>query len=198
MKKIWMRKTDQKGFTLVELVVASGILILVLTMIYSFAMASTSFYDRTSKRADKQAQLRVVMLGIKEELKTAAVDSVKLLTDVEADNDDLILDSYFPGTGGYYMFFSAVDAADGNNKLWRLDEGGNRRTAYVDFQLPDLIIEFKVSADNTKLINVRLESDGVSVEGDLALLNAEARDLVGGDPDPAETYYGIILTQAVL
>jgi len=146
------------------------------------------------------------MLGLKEELKTAAEGSVRLL-----DNSEVTLgEAYLSGllnVGEYLFYIAAEDPAVGN-QFWRIDgPSENRRIAFIDFELPDLKIEFNVFENNPKLIHVKLESEGVVVEGNLALLNeilntsdnsssdyVEPYDL-SGDPYP---YYGIILKQATL
>ena len=62
---------NPKGFTLVELIITMGLLVLVIFIAYSFLTTSGNFFNKNSDRADAQAQARLIVQGMRTELTTA-------------------------------------------------------------------------------------------------------------------------------
>jgi len=191
------RHTRAKGFTLVEVILAFALMTLALIMIFSFMLAGQRFFKHNAARADIQGQMRVVMLGLKEELKTAASGSV-MLVETPSNIADAI--AYIHGAAASSDERLIYD--NGSGRLMRLHAGaGEARPAYIDLKLPDFDVSFTVADGNPSLIIVTLTSGDVTLTGELALRNAEA---LAFNSDPANIYpadstvhyAGIMLTPA--
>lgn len=182
---------DDAGFTLVELLVTFALMMLALTMIYAFLLASSRFYMNTSVRSDKQSQMRMVISGLKEEFKTAedkTTDDYKLLLLTDTQIGAAVSSMDTAGQRVYYF-----DQASGKLMLHAQGDPAPR-LAWVDFDLPGLDVEFTVDADNDRIVRVRMRSEEVDLESDLALLNGPAWAYPGGlTPDPATIYRGVRL-----
>lgn len=181
------RLRNQKGFTLVELIIASGLLLLVLNMVYSFLFAGQNFYSRTSDRSDKQAQLRTIMLGLKEEFKTAkgganVAEGVPYFQLLTSGFDTVTL------TGDQRMYYFE------DGKFWTRNAGGAARPAYVDFDLPNLTVEFSTVVGNDRVIEVKLASNEFNLTEIIALNNVNiSSDGDYNDEFDPQIYYGVVL-----
>jgi len=182
-------KTSNKGFTLIELILASALTLLTLSMIYSFMLASYQFFKKNQERADIQGQLRTIMLCLKEEFKTADKGTFFLLKDdlaIDEAINDLSDTNYTEGRIFYYDSLA--------QKLKKIEYTNPSRDksviAFIDFKLPNFEIIFSTNQNYKNIINVLIKSNNIELEGELALLNAEAPEyIMGGNNE----YIGVIL-----
>ena len=68
---------SKKGFTLVELIITMGLLVLVVFVAYNFFSASGKFFQKNSDKADAQAQGRLIIQALKIDVGTAK--NIKIL-----------------------------------------------------------------------------------------------------------------------
>jgi len=73
---------NRKGFTLIELIIAMGLLVLVVFIAYSFLTTSGNLFNKNSDKADAQSQARLIYQGMKTQLSTA--------TEVEISSDLIV------------------------------------------------------------------------------------------------------------
>jgi len=181
-----------KGYTLIEVVLAGALLFIALSLMYNIVSTSQLFYDKTRKRADIQSQMRVIMLGLKEEFRTASNNSFRLLKKSDLDEVKLKLNSSNDLRMYYYE----------NGKLYKQDtQTGPPITAFIDFNIPDFTLEFEMVVNeisgvlnyvnnNSKLVKVSLKSGDIELISDFALLNANAwwyqdwTDILSSSPAP--------------
>lgn|GEM_PF-2854053 len=179
MKRFAKIMRNESGFTLVELILASALLLMVLTMTYNFFEASHNFTRKNLRRSDLQGQLRVIMLGIKNELATAqggwedsSTGSIEGAP-VSFGNDSLGT----PATGEVWYYVK-------NGELMKKDSSGVETIAFLTL-VPELEVQFKpviageteagvTSYDFQPLVEVTLISGEVSVTSEMALLNQKS------------------------
>ena len=166
-------KKNQNGFTLVEVVLTGFLLTLVLGAIYSFVNTSQRFYSKTSEQADIQAQLRVIMLGLKNELATAQRGSLKLST-VKP-----------PTVPSGENWFYIKDNITGENfpGIVRHTSPDVVRPAFAAIRLPDLSIDIKpmygdidvgggaIETRYRPQVSITLTSGNYTLTEEFALLN---------------------------
>ena len=182
---------DKRGFTLVEVIIASGLLMLALSMAYSFMLSSVRFYKEAVSRSEKQGQMRVILAGLKEELKTADAADFWLIR--EEDISAIITDaSFLTGPSGRRLYYFDVSA--GKFYVHHSSEPA-RRVAFVDLDLPGFDLRFELDDANDKIVDVYMSSEGVKLSGHLALLNATA-EAYGAPGASGEVYRGVILSPA--
>jgi len=178
------KRIDNRGFTLVELIVASALMMIALTMIYSFLFASQQFFKRTSLRADTQSQLRTIMLGLRYEFATAESGTLEL-----SDTPPLAgsLD-----TDERWFFVNTMPAPNDYEAFFLRTEDGDV-PVFTALQLEDLAVTFAtVEYDDVSgttfeaMVEVTLTSGNVELVETFALLNEKRSDSMwGGGLDPS-------------
>lgn len=89
---------DDRGITLVELIVTMGIMVLVIIMIYSFFLLSNSLSKINSDKADAQAQTRLIYQGLQKEIETA-----QSITIGNRSPSEIIADAGYDGFDVFYL-----------------------------------------------------------------------------------------------
>lgn len=160
-------KKNKKGFTLIELIVSVVLIGLVLTMIYSFFNTSNNLFKFNERRSDAQAQLRSIMDGLKNDVKTSS--HVAIMPDVST----AITKAGSLHLSNYRIFYA--DTVDGSNYTILKRTSGSTEVAYANLPLKSLTITFSYDdqvATHIHMLHVSIStSEGYSLSADLIAPN---------------------------
>ncbi|HZK61910.1 MAG TPA: prepilin-type N-terminal cleavage/methylation domain-containing protein [Anaerovoracaceae bacterium] len=153
-KKLW----NQKGFTLVELIVTMGLLMLIISLIYSFFLISNNFGKMNSDKADAQAQSRLIFEGLKKEVATAKTGFLVIAT---SDSPENILGLIKDGEYAYFVY---------NGVYSKMNFAGEIEPAFGNLGLDTIAVSYEVVADtgfNNKLLRVIILANDITLETEI-------------------------------
>lgn len=135
---------NNRGFTLVELMVVIALLSLVLAVIFQFFSFSGAMLTRTDELATQQSQGRMIVQGLRKDFGTAATIAIF---------DSSTPDTYTPPAGSYSIY-----AMDG--QLYRKDSAGTATVIYTSFPANNLAVTF--SSTSATIIHIAVTTTDAS------------------------------------
>lgn len=120
---------NEKGFTLIELIVSMTLIVLVALMAYGFLGTTGNFFKMNSDKADAQDQSRLIFQGMKIEL--SAAKKVTISDYVKLEN---------PGEIGYYVQ---------GNQFYREEYPHDETVAFGNLPVPGLTVEYVPATTNS-------------------------------------------------
>ncbi len=146
-------QSKKQGFTLIEVLVSFALLAIILSLIYSVLSASNNFFGVNDRRADAQAQLRMIMAGLKKEVSTAGYVEI-------ADTSRIPLNSVEE------VYYAGVTASNDYTLLHEVV--GNTTVAFSNLALKELQITFSYSSSKPKILQVSMTtSEGYDLSGEI-------------------------------
>lgn len=145
--RIHLINKDERGVTLVELIVSMGIMMLVIIMIYSFFILSDSLSRINSEKADAQAQTRLIFQGLQKEIETASLVLIGNTDDPKKTIQDNSADYAFYVEGG---------------KLKRMAKDGTVTIPFGSLPLDFLSVAYE--KDSEKIVKVKIRTNDISSE----------------------------------
>jgi len=103
---------NEKGFTLVEIVLVLALAFLVLMLIYSIYSTSFAVYQKTEEQIDAQSQFRLVIGILENEVGTATVVELRHMDEIPDPIPDGYKCIYVKPDGDYGKFYSKTSAGE--------------------------------------------------------------------------------------
>ncbi|MFA5535571.1 MAG: prepilin-type N-terminal cleavage/methylation domain-containing protein [Bacillota bacterium] len=144
--------TEQKGFTLLEVVLASSLFLLLLFALYGALDLSLKSYSRLEQNVDRQQNLRIALEAISQDLRKSHGLLAKASA-VRIDQDNLLLESREGDVIWYYL--------NGNTLRWSIMLKGTK-VFYAHNPVASGIREMKffynaVPFENSDLVTIFLK-----------------------------------------
>lgn len=167
---------NNKGVTIIELLVSILLLMIVLSLIYSFFIFSVNFGKLNTDKADGQAQSRLISQGLQKEVATSA-----LLVIATSDSPSDVQGLMQPGEYAYFIHEGSYS---------RMDYSGNIEVAFGNLDLESLNVTYTKVENN--LLKVTISGNGFLLENEIYSPNVSINVVAG-----AETKNVIIIKSSV-
>jgi prepilin-type N-terminal cleavage/methylation domain-containing protein len=152
-KRIIDIQRKKQGFTLIELLVSIALVAVILSMIYSVFSASNNFFGVNDRRADAQAQLRMVMAGLKKEVSTAGYVEIADTSRIPLNNTEEVYYAGVTASNDYTLLHEVI---------------GNTTVAFSNLPLKELQLTFSYSSSKPKILQVSMTtSEGYDLSGEI-------------------------------
>ncbi len=165
--KIFKKITDNKGFTMIEMLLVVLLIVVIVSMVSATYLlsgnTSRDIVDITTSMIDSRVVIYRLTKDLREssDITQAYADSIIFTSNVDDDGDDEVVNYYLTAVGSYYELYRKIDTEPAKFVATNIIDN-NLFTYYTDIGTPEGGVVTPVSAEelgNIKLIGIELKID---------------------------------------